>query len=92
MRKLFLRLSILSAIILGLVYAFGRYFSWFWEKFGDAAQVQNTARQYLLISAIFFAGLYLAKNLIGICLLILAVILALLLFQFDILHWLNIVG
>ena len=91
MRKLSLTLSVLCTLALAFVYAFGAYLTWFWQKFGDASQVRTDVRMYLLIGAIFFAGLYLARKMIGIILLILAVVLLVLFFQFDILQILNIV-
>lgn len=91
MRKLFLKLSIVCAFALAFVYAFGNYFTWFWARFGEAAEVRNDVRLYLLIATVLFAGLYMAKKVIGVILIILAVILLIAFLQFDILQLFNIV-
>ena len=92
MRKLVLRLAVFCAIALAVVYAFGNYMDWLWQKYGDPAQVQNNVRIVLLISTLFFAALYLIKKVIVIILILAVVLLLLLIFQFDLLHVLNIIG
>ena len=92
MRRVLLKLGIISALLFVIIFIFGGQLAPLFEKLGHPAEVQNTVLSYLLLIAVACAGLYFLKPLIGIFILLLLVLLLFMLFQMDVIHLINIVG
>ena len=86
MRKLLLRIAILSACLFVLASIFDAQLSEVYAKFGDPLVVQDNVLFYLGFLACACLGLYLLKPLIGIVIFILLLVLLFLLFQMGVVH------